>query len=166
MFNIDFMVSSKPNEIKNRFSRGVTFGTAMTTTLSMATIGVDFQLDGTLKFNDLKFMDAKSNGLQSKLAQGASVGYVSSTNDLKRYIDNLIGLTGGGGSLADVINTETEQINDLYKRQSLLQDKLVKVQNNLVSQYSALNSLLYQLSNTSNALSSALAGLTNNNKNN
>ena len=66
--------------------------------------------------------------------------------------------------MTEVITTEKEQIGDLYKRQILLQDKLVKVQNTLINQYSALNSLLYQLSVTSNSLTSALDALSNNNK--
>ena len=128
-------------------------------------MGIDFLIDGALKFNELSFMDAQNAGLQDKLAQGVTIGYVSSTNNLKEYINDLIGLTGGGGSLTEVITTEKEQINALYKRQTLLQDKLDKVQSNLVNQYSALNSLLYQLSITSNSLTSALDALSNNNKN-
>jgi flagellar hook-associated protein 2 len=136
----------------------------MTNSLSIASMGIDLQIDGVLKFNALTFLDAKAAGLQDKLAQGVTVGYVNSTNNLKEYINDLIGLTGGGGSLTEVITTEKEQIGDLYKRQILLQDKLVKVQNTLINQYSALNSLLYQLSVTSNSLTSALDALSNNNK--
>lgn len=153
------------NEIKARFAKGITYGTAMTSSLSMASMGIDLQIDGVLKFNALTYLDAQAAGLQDKLAQGVTVGYVNSTNNLKEYIDDLIGITGGGGSLTDVITTEKEQISDLFKRQTLLQDKLIKVQNTLVTQYSALNSLLYQLSVTSNSLTSALDALSNNNKN-
>ncbi len=152
------------NEIKGRFAKGVTYGSAMTNSISMSSMGIDFLIDGALKFNELSFMDAQNAGLQDKLAQGVTIGYVSSTNNLKEYINDLIGLTGGGGSLTEVITTEKEQINALYKRQTLLQDKLDKVQSNLVNQYSALNSLLYQLSVTSNSLTSALDALSNNNK--
>jgi flagellar hook-associated protein 2 len=152
------------NEIKARFAKGINYGSAMTNSLSIASMGIDLQIDGVLKFNALTFLDAKAAGLQDKLAQGVTVGYVNSTNNLKEYINDLIGLTGGGGSLTEVITTEKEQIGDLYKRQILLQDKLVKVQNTLITQYSALNSLLYQLSVTSNSLTSALDALSNNNK--
>ena len=152
------------NEIKARFAKGINYGSAMTNSLSIASMGIDLQIDGVLKFNALTFLDAKAAGLQDKLSQGVTVGYVSSKNNLKEYINDLIGLTGGGGSLTEVITTEKEQIGDLYKRQILLQDKLVKVQNTLITQYSALNSLLYQLSVTSNSLTSALDALSNNNK--
>jgi len=153
------------NEIKGRFAKGVTYGSAMTNSISMASMGIDFLIDGSLKFNELSFLDAQNTGLQDKLAQGVSVGYVSSTNNLTEYINDLVGITGSSGSLADVITTEKDQINDLYKRQTLLQDKLDKVKSNLINQYSALNSLLYRLSVTSNSLTSALDALSNNNKN-
>ncbi len=151
------------NEITARFAKGATFGSAMNNSLSMASMGIDFQIDGSLKFNELSFMDAQSMGLQDKLAQGVTVGYVSNSNNLTKYIKDLIGITGSSGLLTQVITTEKEQINDLYKRQTLLLDRLNKVQTNLVNQYSALNSLLYQLSITSNSLTSALDALSKNN---
>ena len=153
------------NEIKGRFAKGVRYGSAMTNSISMASMGIDFLIDGSLKFNELSFLDAQNTGLQDKLARGVSVGYVSSTNNLTEYINDLVGITGSSGSLADVITTEKDQINDLYKRQTLLQDKLDKVKSNLINQYSTLNSLLYRLSVTSNSLTSALDALSNNNKN-
>jgi flagellar hook-associated protein 2 len=152
------------NEIKAKFAKGVTYGSAMTNSLSLSSMGIDFQLDGTVKFNELSFLDAQTNNLQSKLAQGVTTAYISSTNDLKQYLDDLIGITGGGGSIFDALNIESEQLTDLQKSQQSLQTKLAKIQDNLITQYSALNSLLYQLSQTSNALTSALDAL-NNNKN-
>ena len=152
------------NEIKAKFAKGVTYGSAMTNSLSLSSMGIDFQLDGTVKFNELSFLDAQTNNLQSKLAQGVTTAYISSTNDLKQYLDDLIGITGGGGSIFDALNIESEQLTNLQKSQQSLQTKLAKIQDNLITQYSALNSLLYQLSQTSNALTSALDAL-NNNKN-
>lgn len=151
------------NEIKAKFAKGLTYGSAMTNTLSLSSIGIDFQLDGTVKFNELSFLDAQTNDLQSKLAQGVTTAYISSTNDLKQYLDDLIGITGGGGSIFDTLNIESEQLADLQKSQQSLQTKLARIQDGLITQYSALNSLLYQLSQTSNALTSALDALNNNN---
>ena len=151
------------NEIKAKFAKGLTYGSAMTNTLSLSSIGIDFQLDGTVKFNELSFLDAQTNDLQSKLAQGVTTAYISSTNDLKQYLDDLIGITGGGGSIFDTLNIESEQLTDLQKSQQSLQTKLARIQDGLITQYSALNSLLYQLSQTSNALTSALDALNNNN---
>jgi flagellar capping protein FliD len=49
----------------------------------------------------------------------------------------------------------------MQKRQAQLQTRLDLIQRNYFSQYSNLNSLLFQLSSTSNSLSSALTALTN-----
>ena len=86
-------------------------------------------------------------------------------NNLKRYLNDLIGITGNSGSLAMLITSENSQMSDLNKRQLDLKDRLASVQNNLVIQYSALNALLYQLSQTNNALTSALDAISNNSKN-
>lgn len=153
------------NEIKAKFSAGATYGSSMSSKISLGAMGIDLLRDGTLEFNPLSFADAQSDDLQGVLSEGVTVGYASSTNDLTQYIDDLIGITGSGGTLADVISTQNIQVLDLYKRQVTLQDKLAKVQDNLINQYSALNSLLYQLSSTSNSLTSALDALSNNNKN-
>ncbi|NCA08738.1 MAG: hypothetical protein EBQ50_01620 [Burkholderiaceae bacterium] len=58
------------NEIKARFAKGINYGSAMTNSLSIASMGIDLQIDGVLKFNALTFLDAKAAGLQDKLAQG------------------------------------------------------------------------------------------------
>lgn len=87
------------------------------------------------------------------------------TNDLNSYMDGLIGITGFSGSLADVLKSENNELSDLNVRQADLKDRLTVVQNNLINQYSALNALLYQLSQTNNALTSALSAISNNSKN-
>jgi flagellar capping protein FliD len=86
-------------------------------------------------------------------------------NDLNHFIDGLIGITGFSGSLADMIKSENTQLSSLNNRQADLKDRLAIVQNSLISQYSALNALLYQFSQTNNALTSALDAISNNSKN-
>jgi flagellar capping protein FliD len=75
----------------------------------------------------------------------------------------LIGSTGSGGIFADIVVNEQEAVDDLYDKEDTLQDRLTSIQNNYITQYSALNALLYQLSITSNSLTSALDALSNNN---
>ncbi len=159
------MMLSFINEIKAKFSVGASYGSEMGNSISFGTIGIDLQRDGTLRFNALNFFNAQADGLQDKLSQGVAVGYVSDTNNLKRYLNDLIGITGNSGSLAMLITSENSQMSDLNKRQLDLKDRLASVQNNLVIQYSALNALLYQLSQTNNALTSALDAISNNSKN-
>jgi flagellar hook-associated protein 2 len=71
-----------------------------------------------------------------------------------------------GGALSSQITSETTAMQDLTKRKDNLQIRLNSIKNNLVSQYSSLNALLFQLSSTSNSLTSALDALTNSQKNN
>jgi flagellar hook-associated protein 2 len=159
------MMLSFINEIKAKFSVGASYGSEMGNSISFGTIGIDLQRDGTLRFNALNFFNAQADGLQDKLSQGVAVGYVSDTNNLKIYLNDLIGITGNSGSLATLITSENSQMSGLNKRQLDLKDRLASVQNNLVIQYSALNALLYQLSQTNNALTSALDAISNNSKN-
>ena len=137
----------------------------MDNAISLGTIGIDLQRDGTLKFNALNFFNAQADGLQNKLSEGVGVGYVSSTNNLKEFLNDLIGVGGNIGSFSTLLISENSQISDLNKRQLDLQDRLASVQNGLINQYSALNALLYQLSQTNNALTSALDAISNNSKN-
>jgi flagellar hook-associated protein 2 len=91
------------------------------------------------------------------------MGYNDSEDYLNYYITELIGSTGSGGIFADIVVNEQEAVDDLYDKEDTLQDRLTSIQNNYITQYSALNALLYQLSITSNSLTSALDALSNNN---
>jgi flagellar hook-associated protein 2 len=65
------------------------------------------------------------------------------------------------GTIAQQITTQQSSITDLQKKQSELQDHLNTLQNNYITQYSALNALLFQLNSTSTSLASALLAVTN-----
>jgi flagellar hook-associated protein 2 len=154
-------------EIKSRFALGGVYQDGdISKTISLSSIGIDLQLDGTMKINTQSYVTAKANGLLDILGKGVNIGAgADSTNTLSSYLVNLNGYAGGGGSLMSQITVEAERYRDLGVRQFALQDKLNKVQNNLITQYSALNALLFQLSSTSNSLMSALDALNNNNNN-
>ncbi|WP_353428174.1 flagellar filament capping protein FliD [Polynucleobacter sp. MWH-UH19D] len=274
------------NDIKSKFAIGATYGSAdpvtgKFSTLSMNAMGMDLQLDGTIKFNAAAYSLASSKGLQDILAAGVRVGGSSAIPSTAPSITttqgsalatetaqvvfasmmpgqtltmagltfkaggqgataaqvatafssiNAAGLTAGslnvskslgdgsGGSftsgtstawttaapvgnsviftsttvntdVADLVVTQTAGVtdllafvnaqigangainsqiknevtegNELTKRQAQLTERLNVIQNNFIAQYSALNALLYQLSSTSTALTSALTALTN-----
>lgn len=152
------------SEIKSRFAVGGVYQDGDTAkSISLSSIGIDLQLDGTMKLNTQSYATAKENGLLGILVKGVKIG--SGSNTLSSYLIGLNGYGGGGGSLMSQITVEADKYKDLGDRQFALKDKLNKVQNNLITQYSALNALLFQLSSTSNSLTSALYSLTNNNKN-
>jgi len=255
------------NEIKTKFAKGVSYGTNYGSEFSLSYIGIDMQLDGTLKFNSTNYDSAINDGLQSNLAQGVTVGLsaygnekanvtfraldegatlilggltftagvggatatqvasafangttgrthgdelgttsvtggtisgtlgnwsvdsftaygssatftssitanvtdlantgtgsvtISTSNDsLSTFIDSY---SGTNGYLVTLINNETEDGYSLATRQDELQTRLNSIQNSYISQYSALNALLFQLSSTSAALTGVLNALNN-----
>jgi flagellar hook-associated protein 2 len=127
----------------------------------LSMLGVEFNNDGTLSFNQTLF-DA-SPKLPAVLAQGISLGYASATQTLSTTLSNVL---GSSGSLADRIAEEKTTQSDLNKRRTQLEDKLAALQERYTAQYASLDALLFKLNNTNNALKSALDGLTNSQKNN
>jgi len=155
-------------DIKSRFATGFSYGavdpvTGKKPVMSLASLGMDLQLDGTIKYNSLTHIQAVANGLQATLSQGVKVGYVSDTNSLMTFVTSE---TSYSGALSQQIQAQNNSVADLQKRQEELQTRLTSIQNNYITQYSALNALLFQLSSTSNSLSSALTALTNMSSNN
>jgi len=65
------------NDIKTKFARGAYYGTDYAGNFSLSWLGIDMQLDGTLKFNESNYALAVNDGLQSLLAKGVTVGYAS-----------------------------------------------------------------------------------------
>jgi flagellar hook-associated protein 2 len=152
------------NQIKDSFAKGISYtSNGSLKTMSLSTLGIDLQLDGTAKFNSASFATASAAGLRDTLALGVTMGYVSSTSNLNTFLTSQVKT---GGALSSQIDSETRAVQSLAKRQDDLQTRLNSIQNNLISQYSALNALLFQLSSTSNSLTSALDALTNSQQNN
>jgi len=144
------------NDFKVKISQGVIYGGS--TNMSFSEMGLLLQNDGTTKFDAIKFSSASSNGLQNKLASGAQVGYTSSTDNLKVSIDNVLKFQG----TIDLQTTgKKAEIVSLQTKQKLLSNRLETIQNLYTMQYSKLNTLLFNLNNTSQALTSSLTALTN-----
>ena len=155
-------------DIKSRLATGFAYGLADSATgkrpiMSLASLGMDLQLDGTVKFNSVTHAMAKADGLQAKLSSDVDVGYVSDANTLLTFVTSAVSFNG---VLSKQIEAQNNSVIALSNRQDELQIRLNAIQNNYINQYSALNALLFQLSSTSNSLTSVLDALTNNNKNN
>ncbi len=105
---------------------------------------------------------ARSNGLQGVLSQSISVGANSESNTLLSFVNSEVSFNG---TLSKQIEAQNNSVKELRDRQDELQTRLNAIQNNYINQYSALNALLFQLSSTSNSLTSALDVLANNQKN-
>jgi flagellar hook-associated protein 2 len=156
------------SDIKSRLATGFAYGvadavTGQRPTMSLASLGMDLQRDGTIKFNSVTHALAVSNGLQSTLSKGVNVGYVSDSNTLLTFVTSTASFNG---ALSQQIEAQSNSVIELRNRQDELEIRLNAIQNNYINQYSALNALLFQLSSTSNSLTSALDALTNNNNNN
>jgi len=152
------------NQIKDSFAKGISYTSNGTLkTISLSALGIDLQRDGTAQFNSASFATASASGLRDTLALGVTMGYVSSNSNLNTFLTAQVKT---GGALSSQITTETTAVQDLTKRKDNLQIRLNSIQNNLVSQYSSLNALLFKLSSTSNSLTSALDALTNSQRNN
>jgi len=144
------------SEFKNRISQGFRYGG--TTDMSFSEVGLSLQLDGTAKFDAIKYSTASLNGLQAKLSSGAVVGFVSSTDTLKTKITSVLTF---GGTIDSQVGVSNQKLVNLTTRQKNLQLSLEAKQRAYTTQYSQLNKLLFDLGNTSNSLTSSLTALTN-----
>ena len=68
-------------EIKSKLASGAAFGADYASSLSLSEIGIDMQLDGTLKFNAVNYESAVSDGLQATLSKGITVGLSNSGSE-------------------------------------------------------------------------------------
>jgi flagellar hook-associated protein 2 len=149
--------------IKNRLAAGLTYNIGTNNTdgdpyrLSLASLGLDYQLDGTLKYNAVTFLMSQSAGLREKFLKGIKIGYASATDNLMSFVK---AQSSSLGTLAQEIKNETNQVSSLTKEKENIQSRLNKVQESYIAQYSGLNALLFQLNSTSSSLESALDSLT------
>jgi flagellar hook-associated protein 2 len=127
--------------------------------ISLSSMGIDFQIDGTLKFNSTNFATAQANGLLKTLSSGLNIGgSVGSSNNLDLVVSSALNPVG---VIAQTTSLEQSKINNLMTKEADLQTQLAQQQTNLTNQYAALNTLLYNLSQTSSQLTSSLAAVTN-----
>jgi len=160
-FSSDPTLLSFVSEIKSKIAQGASYGTNYGSTFSLSWAGIDMELDGTLSFDQTNYDSAIGDGLLAILQEGVTVAYSASSDSLFTYIDSY---AGTNGYIQDLIISKAEEAYDLSDQQAQIQTRLDKIENNLYTQYSALNALLFQLSSTSDSLTSALDAL-NNNKN-
>lgn len=154
------------NEIKSRFTKGIYYGSNFEKRYSFASMGIDFQLDGTLRFDKNIFNSSVNSGLQDILRDGIKVAYAEGEDgkqsSLSTYLNDYLKV---GGYFRDILQQQTESSWNLLDQQERIQTRLNSLRQGYITQYSALNALLYQLSSTSNALGSALDALNNQNQN-
>jgi flagellar hook-associated protein 2 len=150
------------SDIKRRVADGVSYNIGQTDSsgqpyrLSLASLGLEYQLDGTLAFNSVSLLTAQSSGLREKLLNGLKVGYQSTADNLADLLESQISSIS---SLAYQTSESSESIASLNKEKDQIEDRLDKIQAGYIVQYANLNKLLFQLNSTSNSLGSALDSL-------
>lgn len=159
-FASDPTLLSFVSEIKSKIAQGASYGTDYSSTFSLSWAGIDMELDGTLSFDQTNYDAAIGDGLLAILQEGVTVAYSASSDSLSTYVDSY---AGTNGYIQDLILSKAEEAYSLSDQQAQIQTRLDKIENNLYTQYSALNALLFQLSSTSDSLTSALDALNNNN---
>lgn len=173
------------NQIKSMLNGDIHYTLAgNSSTISMGELGFEMQYDGTAKFNATTFKEVSN--ASAILASGIKVGYQTyvvrdpetgieisknTTNvTLNSYLTSLLKVTTSttdagtqtlAGTFDQMIKNEQSNIDSMSKKERALQLQLDQKQRSYISQYAALNELLFKLSNTSNSLTNALSGLTN-----
>lgn len=164
VLNSDFAVGSMMREILTGLMKPLTglSGSALAGQTDLSALGLKLQDNGQIAIDDTLL--AKATTLQSRLANGLTIGYdTESGKDLSTRISEMF---TSGGMLQERIDNEEKVQADLSSRKTLLQDKLATIQARYTAQYAALDALLFKLQSTSTSLKSALDGLTASQKNN
>jgi flagellar hook-associated protein 2 len=165
-FSNDSIMLSFIGDIKQKLSTGLVTGENKI--ISLSSIGIDMQSDGTLKFNPNKLSSFSNstyaNALEA-LASGVHLGGVIDNSG--HYLanssiaDSLSNLLSPNGMFSKSIEMENADILSTQTKISNLQSQLDLLQKSYTAQYSALNSLLFNLSQASSQLTSSLAAVTN-----
>jgi flagellar hook-associated protein 2 len=131
-------------------------------TLSFGSLGLDLQRDGKMVVDEAKLSAAVSNNLQSKLAEGVTVGYESTSSNLAKFLTQSLSSQG----MVSLRITEVEnQQTTLTDRKRTLELSLKDTQERYLRKYASLDALLTRLQVVSNGLSSAIESLVNSQKN-
>lgn len=121
---------------------------------TLSDIGVETQLDGTLEINDTILSDVLANDF-------VKFGQLFSTTD--GIATRLHGLAEGFLRSDGIIETRKQgletQIEGFDEQRVSLNERLLSLESRLLRQFNALDSLMAQLSSTSNFLTQQLANL-------
>ena len=153
------------NQIKSMLAAGSSYNSASgSISLGLYQLGIEIQSDGTLQFNSVKY--GSTSNISAILASGINMGsgtFTDRTNNLNAFLTSQVKT---GGDLSKSISNQQDTLFQMSQKEEALKTRLNSVEKSYISQYSSLNALLFKLNQTSNSLTSALAGLTNGQNNN
>ena len=163
--NGDASIRDFMNQLKDLYLRGLTLADE-STTITFSSMGVTLKRDGTLALDNSALSAAIASGLQEKLAAGVTVGRKSESISFTSYITTALRTTSGmEGLLARRTDEIEAQQTALTNRKAQIESRLAIIQERLYSKYAALDALIFKLQNVSDALTSAIDGLVNSQKN-
>jgi flagellar hook-associated protein 2 len=119
--------------------------------ISLTSLGLEIQLDGTIKFNSSVYDAAVAAGAFDQVSQGT-------TSPTRTYVDSAMLY---GGAMDSDIASFTDQKSILENRVKDLQTRKDEKMAKYRAQYAALDALLYQLQSTNNSLSATFNALNN-----
>lgn len=121
---------------------------------TLADLGITTQRDGTLKIDDARF------DKQLAANYDAMAGFFTGEQGLMNRLDKRIsGYVQAGGVLEQRMNSLQATIKDVDKQKDALNLRMTKVQDRLLKQFNAMDSLVGQLNSTSDRLAQALKSL-------
>lgn len=121
---------------------------------ALAELGITSQRDGTLKLDSTKLDTALSSNFD-KVA-----GYLSGDKGLMGRLNTLVeGYTRSAGVLDQRQKGLASTISGIDKQRTMLDMRIAKVQERLVNQYTAMDTLVARLKKTSESLTGQLASL-------
>lgn len=131
------------------------YGTGDLQTLS--DLGISLQKDGTLKLDSTKLNKAIENDFAavSEMVSAVGTGFKTGLNSL---IDS-------SGSVTSATESANRLVKELQKRQEAMQDRLDKIEERYIKQFSALDTMIAGFNQTSSSLASMLSALEVNNSN-
>lgn len=125
---------------------------------TLADLGVSLQKDGTLK------LDSGTSGTTNKLTKAIEADFSAVANLVSSvgnaFSSGLEKLVGSSGSISSVQESAKERIKALERQQEALQIRLDRVEARYTKQFSALDTLVSNMNQTSSSLTAMLADLT------
>lgn len=121
---------------------------------SLAEIGIDIQVDGTLTINQAKLDEALENNPErvQALLTGASGIAIQLSAVLAQYLDS-------GGRIQAATDRLGNQIEDIEDERIRLEDRAIALEERYRRQFTALDGLIAQLNATSDFLTNQLSSL-------
>lgn len=121
---------------------------------TLSAVGIEVQIDGTLEVDEARL----SNALEQDFTKFGQL-FAASDGVAVRLYDRLEGYLAGDGLLQLRTDGLDAQIEDIGEQREAANERLIALEARLLRQFNALDSLIGELTNTSNFLNQQLASL-------